>query len=478
MNATVANEQHRHLLVSAGVDASTVTQWLGDVARIDVGFAGDSRQLDARAQAVAKLIRRGWTMLDPLPLRSQRSREQKAGGESIVSIATNLCRGFVRAWREPIYAALTQDFTRHVRVDDLVYQAAERWPGLAPTRAEVAKEMERVQADKDGLEIFQGCLVGQLLTSQKIGLHMINSMLRPTSEALAKIEEFKRRGTIDLGAARVEARGETGYVYVKHPQYLNAEDQETLIPQEIAVDLVLLHPELKMGVLRGDVVDHPRYRGRRVFNAGLNLTKVYYGKLPYLFYIVRDLGLVNKFFRGLARADFDPEQPEDTLEKPWLAAVEAFAIGGGCQLLLVMDYVIAETGSYFNLPARKEGIIPGCANLRLPRFVGERQARAGIMFDKKFSVDSPEAAMLVNEIVPPEEMDQAIERIVATAVGSGMVSAGANRKALRVQAEPLDVFRRYMALYAYEQALCHLSDQLIANLEHHWNAKQRRLASL
>ena len=53
------------------------------------------------------------------------------------------------------------------------------------------------------------------------------------------------------------------------------------------------------------------------------------------------------------------EEPERTLEKLWVAVVDKFAIGGGCQLLLVVDYVIAETGSYFNLPARKEGFLPG-----------------------------------------------------------------------------------------------------------------------
>ena len=40
-------------------------------------------------------------------------------------------------------------------------------------------------------------------------------MLRPTAEALEKLEEFKARRTIDLGAARVEVRGETGYVYAR-----------------------------------------------------------------------------------------------------------------------------------------------------------------------------------------------------------------------------------------------------------------------
>lgn len=476
MNHAQSLEQHRQRLAAAGLDSSEVSDWLNSVGRFSLPDSAEPARLDKDAAATAAVIRRGWSFLDKLPLRSKRSPREKAAGETLVRLTTEPCRRFARVHRDAIYDALTGNFARHVRVDDLVYQAAERWPGLVPTRAEVQQEAERMLADKDGLEIFQGCMITELMTSPRIGLHMMNSMLRPMPEALERIAAFKRDGAMDFGTMRVEARGATGYVYAKHPQYLNAEDQETLGPQELAVDLVLLHPDLKMGVLRGDPVDHPRYKGRRLFNAGLNLTKVYYGKLPYLFYIVRDMGLVNKLYRGHALADYESERPEETLEKPWMAVVEGFAIGGGCQLLLVMDYVIAEAGAFFNLPARKEGIIPGAANLRLPRFVGERQARAGIMFDKKFLVDSPEASMMINEAVPREAIDSAIERVAATAVGSGMVSAAGNRRAIRVQTEPPDVFRRYMAVYAYEQAWCHLSDQLIANLEHHWNAKQRRLA--
>ena len=114
----------------------------------------------------------------------------------------------------------------------------------------------------------------------------------------------------------------------------------------------------------------------------------------------------------------------------------------GCQILLVMDYVIAEEGSYFNLPARKEGIIPGLANMRLPRFLGERMAQHAILFDKQFPVEAPEARFLVNEVVPVGEMDAAIERVVASATGAGVVSAGANRKAIRAAAEPLETLRQ------------------------------------
>ena len=114
---------------------------------------------------------------------------------------------------------------------------------------------------------------------------------------------------------------------------------------------------------------------------------------------------MNKLYRGLAGHEFLPGEPESTVEKPWIAAVEAFAIGGGCQILLVMDYVLAEAGSYFNLPARKEGIIPGAANLRLPRIVGERLARQGILFDRQFPADGPEGRLLCDQVVPVGEMD-------------------------------------------------------------------------
>ena len=178
---------------------------------------------------------------------------------------------------------------------------------------------------------------------------------------------------------------------MKHPRFLNAEDDETRGPLEVAIDLVLLHPGLKMGVLRGDPVEHPKYAGRRIFSSGINLTRLYHGKISYLFYLVRDLGLVHKLYRGLALEAQSLDGLETTLEKPWMAVVDGFAIGGGCQILLVVDYVIAENGSYFNLPARKEGIIPGAANLRLPRFMGERMARQAILFDRLFRVEEPDA---------------------------------------------------------------------------------------
>ena len=60
-------------------------------------------------------------------------------------------------------------------------------------------------------------------------------------------------------------------------------------------------------------------------------------------------------------------------------------------------------------------------------------------------------------------------------LASGVVSAAGNRRALRVGQEPLDLFRRYMAVYTREQAYCHFSPALIANLEREWNAHKRKV---
>ena len=156
--------------------------------------------------------------------------------------------------------------------------------------------------------------------------------------------------------------------------------------------------------------------------------------------------------------------------------MDAFAIGGHCQMLLILDRVIAERGAYFNLPARKEGIIPGVANLRLPRFVGERAARQGIFFNRQFPAESPAGQLLCDEVVNGEaEMEAAIERGSAELCGAGPTSLTANRRALRIGAEPIDDFRRYMSLYAREQAYCLYSPALIDNLVRNWEANRRTL---
>lgn len=382
---------------------------------------------------------------------------------------------FLREHADEIYRELTDDLTRSLRLDELVFAAAERYPGLTPTRVEIAAECERKLADKEGVELAQGQFVAHVLSSPVAGAHLVHAMLRPTVEALERLDDFRAGGVADLGPVHVERRGRAGILELRNPRALNAEDDITLGPTEVGIDLILLDPDIEVGVLRGGVVEHPRYAGKRIFGSGINLTRLYHGKIPFLFYVIRDLGLVNKIYRGLSSAEHHPGEPEDTVEKLWIAAVETYAIGGGCQLLHVVDHAIATRGARLYLPARKEGIIPGASPLRLPRAVGDRRARQAIISGLEFEAGEPPAQLLVDEVVEPDEMDAAIEARIEALTSSGLVNAAANRRAIRIGQEPLDLFRQYMATYAREQAVCHLSPALVANLEEHWNAAERRV---
>jgi thioesterase DpgC len=336
---------------------------------------------------------------------------------------------------------------RALRAEELVYSGI---PGL-PTREQVAAESAKPQKDKAGLEIAQGEFLGKVLADPVAGTRLVEKMLEPIG--LDRLPELRTSGRVDLGAAVVERRGNVGVLEMRNPRHLNAEDDTTLPASEMAVDLMLADPEIEICVLRGGVVEHPRYAGRRILGAGLNLTHLYQGKISYLFFPVRDLGFVNKVFRS---------------DKLWIAAAETYAIGGACQLLLAVDHIIAEEGCKFTLPARNEGIIPGAANLRLPRFVGDRAARRAILSGEELSLHD-----MADEIVAPGEMDEALAARAAALSSSGAVSGSANRAAFRVGQEPLDLFREYMAVYAREQAHCYFSPALISNLEQNWRAHER-----
>jgi thioesterase DpgC len=328
--------------------------------------------------------------------------------------------------------------------------------------------------EKEGLEIDHGILLSHILADHECGHHLCHAMLLPRWEARELLQRLEVDGSVDLGAAQVSQQGNASIVELRNPRALNALDDTILGPLETAIDLAILDRRTEIAVLRGGIVDHPKYAGRRVFSAGINLTHLYQGKIPFLFYLQHVMGFENKILRGIARPDLPPgDLTSSTTEKLWIAVVDNFAIGGGCQHLLVADYVLAEAGAYLTLPARKEGIIPGMANLRLPRFVGDRLARQAIMYGRRLDCDTPEGRLICDEIAPAGQLDDALAHVADALTSSGVVSAIGNRRQLRIGQEPLDLFRRYLALYATEQAYCHFSEGLISNLERHWQAASR-----
>lgn len=428
------------------------------------------------AAVATKLWRDGSAKLAKLPKKPARNNEQQAAANSILFACREARENFLMHHADAIYRKLTKNLSEFPRVDDLPYFAAKLVPGLTPTRREVDAESQLLQSEKDGVEVDQGIFLSHVLANAETGMHLCHAMLRPKMESLERVAEFAANGIVDFGPAKVERQGKAAAVTVCNPRFLNAEDDDTLDDTETAADIAILDPMSEICILRGGPVEHPKYKDRKIFSAGINLTHLYRGKIPFLWYIRRDMGIVNKMFRGLAMGSRGPDEMQGgTLEKPWVAGVDVFAIGGGCQYLLAMDYVVAGSDAYMTLPARKEGIIPGAANLRLTRFVGARMARQAILMGKRLECDSPEGRLICDEVVPPDRMEQTLARVVDDYTGSGVVSAASNRRAFRVSEEPLDMFRRYMAVYCREQAYCHFSPALIANLEKHWNAAQRKI---
>jgi thioesterase DpgC len=462
-----AVEERANIFDRAGLPRDGIAAWhAGDDA-----VTGDYRR---DAEDFSRQWRIGAELLAKLPEKPARSAAQAAAATAILQRDRNAREKFLRAHAETIYRHLTRDFTKFVRVEHLVRDAAVLLPGLVPDDKELARENRLPQRDKDGAEIDQGLLLSHLLALPAAGMHLCQAMLLPLPQSAEHSRRFARDHKLSFEGATLGRRGKAALVTMRNPRFLNAEDEATLEGLETAIDVATLDAGCDIAILRGDVVEHSKYRGRRLFSAGINLTHLYHGKISYVWYVRRDMGLVNKLFRGVARPDVSPDEISGgTIEKPWIGVVDGFAIGGGCQLLLTLDYVLAAGDAYMTLPARKEGIIPGAANLRLWRFTGDRIARQAILYGRRLDCDTPEGRLICDEIAPSESIDAALDQVVEGFTSSGVVSAAGNRRAIRVGQEPLDMFRRYMAVYAREQAYCHFSPALISNLERNWNAHNR-----
>jgi thioesterase DpgC len=463
----VTDTTSKAILEQAGLAEGPSGAWLAALPELRKDFAADSRACSAYWELGAKLRKR-------LPKRTARNPDEAAAAALILRKERDLREQFLGLHVDELYGKLTARRAKFVRVEPLVAEAAKLVPGLTPGPEALAAERELLLKEKDGIEVDQGIFLSRVLAQADLGLHLCHAMLLPRAESLELLPRLQKDGRIDLGTTHVSRQGKATIVEMHYPRTLNAMDDTTIPSMEIAADLAILDRDTEIAVLRGGVVEHKKYAGRRICCSGLNLTGLYKGQISFLFYPLHVMGYESKMIRGLANRDAPTHELESsTIEKPWIAAVETFAIGGGCQHLLAMDYVLAESGAYLTLPARKEGIIPGMANLRLPRFVGDRIARQAIMYGRQIDCDSPEGRMICDEIVPAGQMDAALAKVIDGLTSSGIVSFVGNRRQFRIGQEPLDLFRRYLASYMREQAYCHFSGGLISNLERYWNAQSR-----
>ena len=126
-----------------------------------------------------------------------------------------------------------------------------------------------------------------------------------------------------------------------------------------------------------------------------------------------DIGaMATKTYMQAYRGDFITRNWETIREvrKPVIAAVAGFALGGGCELAMMCDFIIAADSARFGQPEIKLGIIPGAGGTqRLPRAVGKSKAMDMVLTARMMDAAEAERVGLVSRVVPADKLlDEAL----------------------------------------------------------------------
>ncbi|MEG0771786.1 short-chain-enoyl-CoA hydratase [Clostridium sp.] len=180
----------------------------------------------------------------------------------------------------------------------------------------------------------------------------------------------------------LEKEGNLAIVKINRPKALNALNSETLKELDNVIDTIANDSELYVVVLTGE---------GKAFVAGADISE-----MKDLNPIEgRNFGMLgNKVFRKL-----------ENLDKPVIAAINGFALGGGCELSMACDMRIASTKAKFGQPEVGLGITPGFGGTqRLSRLVGEGMAKQLIYTGDIITAEEALRIGLVNKVVEPETL--------------------------------------------------------------------------
>jgi enoyl-CoA hydratase len=119
------------------------------------------------------------------------------------------------------------------------------------------------------------------------------------------------------------------------------------------------------------------------------------------------------------------------VRKPVIAAVAGFALGGGCELAMMCDFIIACETAKFGQPEIKLGVIPGAGGTqRLTRFVGKSKAMDMVLTGRMMDAAEAERSGLVSRVLPPESFVEEVVKIAAGVAALGGVSTQAAKESV------------------------------------------------
>lgn len=183
----------------------------------------------------------------------------------------------------------------------------------------------------------------------------------------------------------VEIRGKVGLVTLNRPQALNALNEALIAELNDALGGFELNPEIGCTVITGS---------EKAFAAGADVKE-----MAEKTYVESYLG---RFLDGWTRIA--------ETRKPVIAAVSGFCLGGGLELAMMCDFIIASETARFALPEITLGIMPGAGGTqRLPRYIGKAKAMDLILTGRMMDAVEAERCGLVARLVAPDRLlDEAL----------------------------------------------------------------------
>jgi len=168
---------------------------------------------------------------------------------------------------------------------------------------------------------------------------------------------------------------------------LNILNAETLLELTLALEKARKDLSVAVVLLTGT--------GDRAFSAGVDIKD----HLPEK--VGSTLNVFNKVFYAL-----------ESLDKPTIAVVKGFALGGGFELAMACDMIIASEKAQFGQPEIKVGAIPPVAVVLLPKLVGQKKAFELVLTGAVISAAEAKQVGLVNRVVPEEKLEEASKELV------------------------------------------------------------------
>ena len=380
------------VLARAGLSAAEVADWSAPAA-------GPAGLLPGRGGGAA-LLRRGQAAR-PAPARAGRLHRRRAGRAGGDRRGHERCPPAfpARAYGNSLRRASTARPHQATRLGELVAQAATLVLAWCPPR----RDGRRTRAGATGQGRHRVCpRPADLARPRAARLSDLDRRDAPAHRRGVRApRELRDTGTADLGPVRVTRRGRAGVLELSNPRHLNAGRRDDARRDRVRHRLILLDPAIEVGVLRGGVTQHPRYRGRRVRAGRINLTHLYHGRIDFL--LLPAAGPATSTRSTAAslppRRTWAPWRtaPAATYgtEKLWVAAVECFAIRRGLPAP-ARRRPCDRHPRIAPVPARPQGgDHPGASNLRLPRFVGDRAARQAILSGREWTAGDPDAWRLL-----------------------------------------------------------------------------------